>query len=196
MPVLKNQAFHPLRASSYFALAVPACIRYLLCPRQVDVSTRTEGAVDSAFADGHGLPLLVKYDIRHQQNITGPVNDIVSGVVEALPELSSAPPIPRSRAGLDLATTLERIQQNFVISDPSLPDCPIVFASESFLDLTEYSREEILGRNCRFLQGPGTDPRAVAEIREAISLGQECTVRKGPNGRHQECVGKLFWGRE
>eukprot|EP00241_Pyramimonas_parkeae_P003309 CAMPEP_0114253224 /NCGR_PEP_ID=MMETSP0058-20121206/16271_1 /TAXON_ID=36894 /ORGANISM="Pyramimonas parkeae, CCMP726" /LENGTH=771 /DNA_ID=CAMNT_0001367241 /DNA_START=638 /DNA_END=2953 /DNA_ORIENTATION=+ len=144
---------------------------------QVDVSTRTEGAVDSAFADGHGLPLLVKYDIRHQQNITGPVNDIVSGVVEALPELSSAPPIPRSRAGLDLATTLERIQQNFVISDPSLPDCPIVFASESFLDLTEYSREEILGRNCRFLQGPGTDPRAVAEIREAISLGQECTVR-------------------
>jgi len=79
------------------------------------------------------------------------------------------PPVPRSRAGLDLATTLERIQQNFVISDPSLPDCPIVFASESFLELTEYSREEILGRNCRFLQGPGTDPRAVAEIRDAIN---------------------------
>ena len=56
------------------------------------------------------------------------------------------------RVALDLATTVERIQQNFVISDPHLPDCPIVFASDAFLELTGYSREEILGRNCRFLQ--------------------------------------------
>ena len=53
----------------------------------------------------------------------------------------------------DPATTLERIQQSFVIADPSLPDCPIVFASDGFLDFTGYTREEILGRNCRFLQG-------------------------------------------
>jgi PAS domain-containing protein len=53
---------------------------------------------------------------------------------------------------MDLATTVERIQQNFVISDPSLPDCPIVFASDAFLELTGYPREEVLGRNCRFLQ--------------------------------------------
>jgi len=149
---------------------------------QVDVSSRTEGAVDSAYADGHGLPLLVKYDIRHQQNTEGPVNNIVAGVSQVETDTNPTvrgpePPVPRSRAGLDLATTLERIQQNFVISDPSLPDCPIVFASESFLELTEYSREEILGRNCRFLQGPGTDPRAVAEIRDAINSGCECTVR-------------------
>ena len=56
------------------------------------------------------------------------------------------------RVALDLATTVERIQQNFVIADPHLPDCPIVFASDAFLELTGYSREEILGRNCRFLQ--------------------------------------------
>lgn len=56
------------------------------------------------------------------------------------------------RVAMDLATTVERIQQNFVIADPHLPDCPIVFASDGFLELTEYSREEILGRNCRFLQ--------------------------------------------
>jgi hypothetical protein len=37
-------------------------------------------------------------------------------------------------------------------SDPTLPDCPIVFASDSFLELTGYAREEVLGRNCRFLQ--------------------------------------------
>ena len=93
------------------------------------------------------------------------------------------------RVGLDMATTLERIQQSFVIADPSLPDCPIVFASDGFSDFTGYTREEILGRNCRFLQGPRTDRRAVAEIRKAVSEGSECTVRllnytKG---------GKPFW---
>jgi PAS domain-containing protein len=53
------------------------------------------------------------------------------------------------RRGIDLATTLERIAKNFVITDPRLPDNPIIFASDEFLELTEYSREEILGRNCR-----------------------------------------------
>ncbi|KAI7747522.1 hypothetical protein M8C21_016724 [Ambrosia artemisiifolia] len=72
------------------------------------------------------------------------------------------------RKGIDLATTLERIEKNFVITDPRLPDNPIIFASDSFLELTEYSREEILGRNCRFLQGSETDPSTVKKIREAI----------------------------
>ena len=40
-----------------------------------------------------------------------------------------------------------------------------------------YTREEVLGRNCRFLQGPGTDKRAVREIRKAIDGRIECTVR-------------------
>lgn len=51
------------------------------------------------------------------------------------------------RVALDLATTVERIQSNFVIADPTLPDCPIVFASDPFLKLTGYRREEVLGRN-------------------------------------------------
>ncbi|KAK4339535.1 hypothetical protein RND71_040997 [Anisodus tanguticus] len=54
------------------------------------------------------------------------------------------------RQGIDLATTLERIEKNFVITDPRLPDNPIIFASDSFLELTEFTREEILGRNCRY----------------------------------------------
>lgn len=58
------------------------------------------------------------------------------------------------RVALDLATTVERIQQNFVICDPNLPDCPIVFASDGFIELTEYPRHEILGRNCRYAVQP------------------------------------------
>ncbi|CAK0783080.1 hypothetical protein CVIRNUC_006275 [Coccomyxa viridis] len=81
------------------------------------------------------------------------------------------------RVAMDLATTVERIQQNFCICDPNLPDNPIVFASDGFLEMSQFDRYEVLGRNCRFLQGPDTDPKAVAIIREAIKTGSEATVR-------------------
>ncbi|KAL5055996.1 hypothetical protein RYX36_036678, partial [Vicia faba] len=93
------------------------------------------------------------------------------------------------RKGFDLATTLERIEKNFVITDPRLPDNPIIFASDSFLELTEYSREEILGRNCRFLQGPETDPATVKKIRYAIDNQTEVTVQL----INYTKTGKKFW---
>lgn len=55
------------------------------------------------------------------------------------------------------------------LSDPSQPDMPIVFANRAFRRLTGYDEEEILGRNCRFLQGPKTDKQAVGRVREAIA---------------------------
>nr|AML79579.1 putative LOV domain-containing protein [Neurachne alopecuroidea] len=93
------------------------------------------------------------------------------------------------RRGIDLATTLERIEKNFVITDPRLPDNPIIFASDSFLQLTEYSREEILGRNCRFLQGPETDLGTVKKIRDAIHNQTEVTVQL----INYTKSGKKFW---
>ncbi|KAL3516311.1 hypothetical protein ACH5RR_023213, partial [Cinchona calisaya] len=93
------------------------------------------------------------------------------------------------RQGIDLATTLERIEKNFVITDPRLPDNPIIFASDSFLELTEYTREEILGRNCRFLQGPETDQATVSRIRDAIREQKEITVQL----INYTKSGKKFW---
>uniref|UniRef100_A0A0E0J5N6 LOV domain-containing protein n=1 Tax=Oryza nivara TaxID=4536 RepID=A0A0E0J5N6_ORYNI len=93
------------------------------------------------------------------------------------------------RRGIDLATTLERIEKNFVITDPRLPDNPIIFASDSFLQLTEYNREEILGRNCRFLQGPETDRATVRKIRDAIDNQAEVTVQL----INYTKSGKKFW---
>ncbi|MFO1117938.1 MAG: PAS domain-containing protein [Beijerinckiaceae bacterium] len=63
-----------------------------------------------------------------------------------------------------------------LITDPSRPDNPIVFANEAFQDLTGYSREEVIGRNCRFLQGPETDPAVVARLRDAIHEGRDVAV--------------------
>ena len=79
-------------------------------------------------------------------------------------------------ADFQLMESLSSGQQNFVLSDPRLPDNPIVFATPGFYKLTGYTQEQVLGRNCRFLQGPGTDPKTVEIIRKAIATGSDCTV--------------------
>nr|AML78249.1 putative LOV domain-containing protein [Chlorogalum pomeridianum] len=76
-----------------------------------------------------------------------------------------------------LNISLGRIKQSFVLTDPYLPDMPIVYASDAFLSLTGYSRHEVLGQNCRFLNGPDTDVEALQEIHDSIRAEQACTVR-------------------
>jgi PAS domain S-box-containing protein len=160
---------------------------------QVDVTSKTEG---TSVGDKSGVPLLVKYDTRLRESGKNAVNEInttVQGAEESARQVQQpkkmTAPKAFPRVAMDLATTVERIQQNFVIADPHLPDCPIVFASDGFLELTEYSREEILGRNCRFLQGQDTDPDAVAEIRDAVRSGSEASVRL----LNYKKSGKPFW---
>nr|AML76765.1 putative LOV domain-containing protein [Freycinetia multiflora] len=76
-----------------------------------------------------------------------------------------------------LILSLGRIKQSFVLTDPHSHDMPIVYASDAFLSLTGYSRNEVLGRNCRFLSGPETDVGALLKIKESIQAQQACTVR-------------------
>ncbi|XP_057761793.1 protein TWIN LOV 1 [Arachis stenosperma] len=76
-----------------------------------------------------------------------------------------------------LIISLGRIKQSFVLTNPHLPDMPIVYASDAFLNLTGYARDEVLGRNCRFLGGPDTDDSTLYLIRESIKNEQPCTVR-------------------
>mmetsp|Transcript_16306 Transcript_16306/g.38016 ORF Transcript_16306/g.38016 Transcript_16306/m.38016 type:complete len:470 (+) Transcript_16306:152-1561(+) len=75
-----------------------------------------------------------------------------------------------------LMLNLVQAQQNFTVSDPSLPDNPIVYASEGFLKLTGYTREQVIGRNCRFLQGPKTDQKMVDHIRDGVKDGKDTSV--------------------
>jgi PAS domain S-box-containing protein len=63
---------------------------------------------------------------------------------------------------------VEMTRMPMVVTDPRQHDNPIVFANNAFSDLTGYQNEEIVGRNCRFLQGPDTDPATVREVRKAI----------------------------
>ncbi|RZL83598.1 MAG: PAS domain S-box protein [Sphingomonas sp.] len=62
------------------------------------------------------------------------------------------------------------------ISDPCLPDNPVVYVNAAFEALTGYARDEVLGRNCRFLQGPLTDGVEVARLRDAIGKRTKVSV--------------------
>ncbi len=62
------------------------------------------------------------------------------------------------------------------LTDPHQDDNPIAFCNQAFEQLSGYSKAEIIGRNCRFLQGEGTDPKAVAEIRHALSVGDDVHI--------------------
>ena len=56
-------------------------------------------------------------------------------------------------------------QISVLIVDATAPDLPIIDANPAFEQLTGYRRDEVLGLNCRFLQGPGTDPEAISAMR-------------------------------
>jgi PAS domain S-box-containing protein len=57
----------------------------------------------------------------------------------------------------------------FTVSDATAPDNPLVYANEAFCAITGYDASSVIGRNCRFLQGEGTDPAAVEELHAAIA---------------------------
>ncbi|MBM6581847.1 PAS domain-containing protein [Microvirga sp. BT689] len=71
---------------------------------------------------------------------------------------------------------IEMTRMPIILTDPNQPDNPIVFANRAFQDLTGYTEEEVLGRNCRFLQGAHTDRESVAELREAIAENHAVSV--------------------
>lgn len=67
------------------------------------------------------------------------------------------------RAAIDASRTAT------IITDCRQPDNPIVYCNQAFLDLTGYDCDSVIGHNCRFLQGPDTNPADIAAIRQAIA---------------------------
>lgn len=74
-------------------------------------------------------------------------------------------------------------------TDPSLPDNPIVYVNQGFETLTGYKRDEVLGRNCRFLQGDDHDQEGVRQLREAIAKHESTQVEL----RNYRKDGSMFW---
>ncbi|MEE7450572.1 hybrid sensor histidine kinase/response regulator [Methylobacterium radiotolerans] len=68
---------------------------------------------------------------------------------------------------------VETTRMPMIVTDPRQPDNPIIFANRAFLAMTGHTPEELIGRNCRFLQGPDTDRNSVAQVRAAIAEKRE-----------------------
>ncbi|WP_322489826.1 ATP-binding protein [Chloroflexus sp.] len=75
-----------------------------------------------------------------------------------------------------LLAAVNEMASGMLVTDTE-PDYPIIFANRAFSAITGYAPDEILGRNCRFLQGPQTDRMAVARIREAIATARPIHTR-------------------
>ncbi len=75
-----------------------------------------------------------------------------------------------------LNTFFEQSPIPLTLTSPVFDDCPVILCNDPFLRLTGYARDEVIGRNCRFLQGRNTDPKARASLRQAIEQRQEALV--------------------
>jgi PAS domain S-box-containing protein len=78
-----------------------------------------------------------------------------------------------------LSVILDSCVNGVTLADPDIEDMPIVYANKAFENMTGYGPEEILGKNCRFLQGVDRDQEARRQLREAIDNSQplEVTIR-------------------
>ncbi|MGN6279253.1 MAG: histidine kinase famiy protein [Sphingomonas sp.] len=94
------------------------------------------------------------------------------------------PPAPRIRdraepadASADIFfAAVKTTRMPMIVTDPNQPDNPIVFCNAAFEYMTGYTQEEIMGSNCRFLQGPETDRTVIDQVRSAIAARREVAV--------------------
>ena len=103
--------------------------------------------------------------------------DEYSRVAAAAITFSNMTAIRHAERELELRTrAIEAANNGFIIVDALADDMPIVYANDGFSQMTGFPAEEVIGRNCRFLQGPLTDPEDVAKIRNAIKEKTVCHV--------------------
>jgi PAS domain S-box-containing protein len=103
---------------------------------------------------------------------------------------SESASIPAAHLGLK-ERALDEAPIGVTIADATREDEPLIYVNDAFEDLTGYTAEETLGRNCRFLQGPETDSEAVAEMRTAIDADEPVSVEL----RNYRKDGTQFWNR-
>ena len=78
-----------------------------------------------------------------------------------------------------------------VVSDPTLPNNPLIYVNKAFENLTGFAAVEVLGRNCRFMQGPLTEEADVARLRAAIANAERIEIDLLNHRRD----GTPFWNR-
>ncbi len=96
---------------------------------------------------------------------------------------------PTETLGFLRDQAIQATSQGILIADATLPDFPIIYVNRAFCELTGYTQEEVIGRNCRYLQGQDTDPKAKAMIRHALRAGRAISLEL----RNHRRDGSAFW---
>ncbi|WP_375341443.1 EAL domain-containing protein [Lyngbya sp. CCY1209] len=84
---------------------------------------------------------------------------------------------------------IDASRNGIIITDATAPDNPVILANTGFERMTGYSKQEVIGQNCRFLQGDQSDPETIARLREAIEAGRECHIEV----KNYRRDGSAFW---
>jgi PAS domain S-box-containing protein len=90
-----------------------------------------------------------------------------------------------------LSLILDECVNGITLADPDLDDMPIVYANKAFETITGYSKEDVIGRNCRFLQGTDREQEGINQIEEAIKNESPVVVTL----RNYKKNGDLFYNR-
>lgn len=134
------------------------------------------------------LQLQVAQLVREREYLTGIVKenlkeDVAQKVLTEIPDIPKIVTTSAHEATAILAKNDYRLvaaiqvaRHAFCITNPLASDNPIVYASDGFLNLTGYTASQVIGKNCRFLQGSGTDKNQVDVLRKAIHLGVDTSV--------------------
>jgi PAS domain S-box-containing protein len=140
----------------------------------VVVRTKREGSVSSEAA---ARVVAVRDD--------GDIGDLIAAVVEA----ATAGMVPEEVVLRD--EVLESVPIGVSIADMDRPDLPLVYVNDYFEELTGYPAAEVLGRNCRFLQGAETAQEPVEAMAKAIDAGEPVAVEL----RNYRRDGTEFWNK-
>nr|AHZ63842.1 neochrome 1 [Cylindrocystis sp. VAZE] len=99
-----------------------------------------------------------------------PAHDVAKEAIEAAKKR-------RAHKGLDFGTTLERIEYSFLVTDPRLDENPVIFMSDEYIRLTEYSREEFVGGDLIIPEGQQTASSEIRKIRTALTTQKDVCVQ-------------------
>ncbi|MDX2213448.1 MAG: EAL domain-containing protein [Oculatellaceae cyanobacterium bins.114] len=147
--------------------------------------------IQTAIASGCKAPMILvtgqgDHDVDIAAMKAGVADYLVKGQIDALLlERSIRYAIERKRTLEDLrqalrdndqlALAIENVTTGVVITAPHLPGNPVIFVNPAFTAITGFNPEDIMGENCRLLQGPDTDVNAIKEIQQAIANRQPIT---------------------
>lgn len=105
------------------------------------------------------------------------MNDFQEGLADTAERTKSERHIENVRQGGGFFVEAVRVtRMPMLITDARLPGNPITFANQAFIELSGYAIDELLGQDPHFMNGPGTDPAAIARYQDAIAHGRDATL--------------------